>query len=197
MQFNITTNGTLLSRNVIDFLAENNVRLMVSLDGPRNINDKNRVFANGQGTFDSVMKCVSTIARDYPQYYKNLHFSMVMDPINDFDCINDINVGGEVIQTGNLMSAFVEKFGEQDCADSSRTEFTDKYNYHLFLAWLSYWGRFPVEEIASPRAPWKALQCLSNAVRLFLFLTAWVLFCCRCEDYFEAGMRCKAAQIFD
>lgn len=52
----LTTNGTLLSDDTIKFLSDNNVDIVLSLDGPKEIHDKNRVFKNNEGTFDVIME---------------------------------------------------------------------------------------------------------------------------------------------
>ena len=67
LTFNITTNGTMLNDEMIYFFQDHDVSLMISLDGPKEINDKNRVFANGKGTFDTVAKQISRIREIAPQ----------------------------------------------------------------------------------------------------------------------------------
>ena len=46
LSFNITCNGSLLTPEIIRCFSENSVNLMSSLDGPKEINDKNRVHFN-------------------------------------------------------------------------------------------------------------------------------------------------------
>lgn len=43
--FNITSNTTLITDEVLKFLYDNEFSLTVSLDGDRQAHDKNRVFA--------------------------------------------------------------------------------------------------------------------------------------------------------
>jgi len=50
----LLTNATLLTDEVIDIISENNVRVSVSLDGPKKFHDANRIFVNQEGTFDIV-----------------------------------------------------------------------------------------------------------------------------------------------
>jgi uncharacterized protein len=50
IDFSLTTNATLLTPAIIDFLAENHVGVTVSIDGPKEMNDKFRVFSNGRGS---------------------------------------------------------------------------------------------------------------------------------------------------
>ena len=54
VDFSLTTNGTLLKPDVIEFLAENRVGVTISIDGPREVQDKFRVFHNGTGSYDVV-----------------------------------------------------------------------------------------------------------------------------------------------
>ena len=54
IDFSLTTNGTLLTPQIIEYLATNHVGVTVSIDGPREMNDKFRIFANGRGTYDVI-----------------------------------------------------------------------------------------------------------------------------------------------
>jgi uncharacterized protein len=55
IDFSLTTNATLLSPAIIEFLAENAVGVTVSIDGPKTTNDQFRVFANGRGSYDIIV----------------------------------------------------------------------------------------------------------------------------------------------
>jgi uncharacterized protein len=52
IDFSLTTNATLLRPDVIEFLADNNVGVTISIDGPEDIQDKFRVFKSGVGSYD-------------------------------------------------------------------------------------------------------------------------------------------------
>lgn len=54
VHFSLTTNATLLKPDVIDFLAQNDIGVTISIDGPADIQDKFRVFQNGRGSYDLV-----------------------------------------------------------------------------------------------------------------------------------------------
>lgn len=56
--YSLTTNGTLLTKEKEDFLKEHGFTLTISIDGPKNEHDRKRVYPNGEGTFDDVMKNV-------------------------------------------------------------------------------------------------------------------------------------------
>ncbi|RLG79875.1 MAG: hypothetical protein DRO13_05100 [Thermoprotei archaeon] len=55
------TNGTLLDKEKAEYLKAHNVRLTLSIDGPRVVNDLNRVKKNGQGIFDDLMKAIKIL----------------------------------------------------------------------------------------------------------------------------------------
>jgi uncharacterized protein len=54
VDFSLTTNGTLLKPEIIEYLAENRVGVTISIDGPKEVQDKFRVFHNGSGSYDVV-----------------------------------------------------------------------------------------------------------------------------------------------
>lgn len=52
----VTTNGTLISPEIVDFSKENDVRLCFSLDGPPDLHDRNRRYRDQRATFEDVMR---------------------------------------------------------------------------------------------------------------------------------------------
>lgn len=49
--FSLTTNGTLLTDEIIDFLSDNAIGVTVSMDGPAEMQDKRRVYKSGKGSY--------------------------------------------------------------------------------------------------------------------------------------------------
>ena len=73
VNFNMTTNATLLNMDIADFLVQNDFNITISLDGPRNIHNKNRIFANSnKGTFDLIMENIALIREKYPFFDKKM-----------------------------------------------------------------------------------------------------------------------------
>jgi uncharacterized protein len=54
IDFSLTTNATLLSPTIIEYLAQNAIGVTVSMDGPKEMQDKFRVFSNGRGSYDII-----------------------------------------------------------------------------------------------------------------------------------------------
>ncbi len=57
INFSMVTNATLLNLDKIKFLAKHKVEVGISIDGPKELNDKNRVYrVSGKSVYDEVMK---------------------------------------------------------------------------------------------------------------------------------------------
>ena len=63
VHFSLTTNATLLRPEIIEFLAEHDIGVTVSIDGPPEIQDKFRVFQNGRGSYDIVAPKVKDLLK--------------------------------------------------------------------------------------------------------------------------------------
>ena len=55
VEFSLTTNATMLTEQIVDFLAEHKIGVTVSIDGDRELNDKMRVFSDGRGSYDVIV----------------------------------------------------------------------------------------------------------------------------------------------
>jgi len=63
-RFNITTNGTMLTRAVREFLARNDFSIIFSIDGPKEIQDEMRPFNDGTGSYDVVSTNLKELIED-------------------------------------------------------------------------------------------------------------------------------------
>jgi uncharacterized protein len=63
IEFSLTTNATLLQPDVIQWLAENDIGVTISIDGPKPVQDGLRVFHNGKGTYDVVLPKIKELLR--------------------------------------------------------------------------------------------------------------------------------------
>ena len=66
----INSNLFILTDKMMSFLLKNRPLLYVSLDGPREDNDRNRVTVDGQGTFDKVFANLQRIKENAPEYFR-------------------------------------------------------------------------------------------------------------------------------
>ncbi len=56
VDFTMTTNATLLTEKIVDWLNAHRFGISISMDGPKAIHDKNRITVGGQGTYDVVSR---------------------------------------------------------------------------------------------------------------------------------------------
>lgn len=56
VSLNVTSNGTLISQSIIDFLKEGGVDLCISIDGTAHVHDLNRCYSDGGGCFQDVVR---------------------------------------------------------------------------------------------------------------------------------------------
>ncbi|WP_162300608.1 Cys-rich peptide radical SAM maturase CcpM [Anaerosacchariphilus polymeriproducens] len=83
LRFAMTTNGTLLTDEVVDFLQKEKFETLISLDGAEKEHDCNRKYASGKGSFQDIMKNVKRIKERYPEYGTTLMFNTVVNPQAD------------------------------------------------------------------------------------------------------------------
>lgn len=71
IRFTMTTNCTLLNDETIEYLNENMVNIVLSLDGRKEINDKVRVRADGTGSYESIIPKINKMIakRDKDKLY--------------------------------------------------------------------------------------------------------------------------------
>jgi sulfatase maturation enzyme AslB (radical SAM superfamily) len=62
--FHLTTNGTLLTQEMIDFFRESDFIINISLDGNKEINDFSRVYRDGKGSFDNVYSNIQLLRKN-------------------------------------------------------------------------------------------------------------------------------------
>ena len=55
VNLHLTTNGTLITREILEYLRAHEIGLCISIDGPRHIHDQARRFRNGKSSFTRVV----------------------------------------------------------------------------------------------------------------------------------------------
>ena len=75
--YSMTTNAMLLDQNM-DFLVDNNFKLLISLDG-NSYNQSYRLTYSGKNSFEKVYSNVKLLQKKYPTYFKNnVEFNAVL-----------------------------------------------------------------------------------------------------------------------
>ncbi len=111
IDFSFTTNLTLMTREIAEYLVQiPNMNIVVSLDGPENIQNQNRVFANGRPTFDAAyggLRLLCDAVKKFDSQTQILFSSVFMPPFTAerFDEINDFFESLDFLPEGTTVSA--------------------------------------------------------------------------------------------
>ena len=142
--FSMTTNGSLLNDEVIEFLSNFNIHLTISLDGPRDVHDKNRRFAtNNCGTFDTVYKNIKNIELKYPDFKKNIQFSMVIDPSINLNCLNEFVADEEdFFKETAIMGSIISDHYRKEKVNVNE-DFISEWQYNKFKYFLNLFEEIP------------------------------------------------------
>ncbi|MCD5405829.1 MAG: thioether cross-link-forming SCIFF peptide maturase [Desulfotomaculum sp.] len=87
IKFTLTTNAVMLNEEVERFLFDNNISLVLSLDGRKAVHDKMRRTYRGEGCYDQVIKNISRVVKRKPPagYYIRGTYTR-----NNLDFVNDV-----------------------------------------------------------------------------------------------------------
>ena len=139
LSFNMTSNATLFTEESVLFLAAHDFNLTISLDGPANIQNKNRIFAgSNRGTYETVMEKLDMVKEICPAFIKKISFNAVIDLKQDVSCtseffmsydlVKEIGVSGNYVDVNNLKEL------EQDDVPP---EFYANSSYEVFKVYLN------------------------------------------------------------
>ncbi|MEO3856965.1 FxsB family cyclophane-forming radical SAM/SPASM peptide maturase [Acrocarpospora sp. B8E8] len=90
--FKVHTNGVLLNQVYLDVFGKHRVSVGVSLDGDRAANDRHRRYANGNSSFDKVIRGIRLL-RDRPELYSGLlcTIDVANDPITVYEALAELD----------------------------------------------------------------------------------------------------------
>lgn len=138
VRFNLTTNLTLLTKEILDFFIEKNVVIMISIDGPKEIQDQNRTFISGKGSFSTVIAKAEEIQRSNPSYFEQCMTNTVMSPDSDYgkviDFLDNDKLFGQLTSLYSLVNDVDIK--EQLQYDDTYNQTVRKEVFKIYLAML-------------------------------------------------------------
>ena len=115
--------------------------MLISLDGPSEIHNKNRVYSyEDKGTFEKVMENLEMIKEKFPNYLSTcVSFNAVLDPENDFGCVNDFFTDFETAKETNLISSQIATYYKKEDIEVPES-YVSKLRYEYFKLFLSKIG---------------------------------------------------------
>ena len=115
--FVMTINGTLLSEEIVSFLSEHNCEIVLSIDGPKEEHDRNRVFPGGKGSFDIIMENVKLLAGSNLKAYCQSVYDLKtdIDNVHKFFCREDVPLfSGASLASTKIPNTYHDAFSAGD-----------------------------------------------------------------------------------
>ncbi len=217
IHLNLTTNATLLTEGMIDYFHKHNVYLLISLDGSSEVHNRNRVYRDGyKGTFEKVMENLEMIKTKFPDYLStNIAFNAVLDPQNDFSCINNFFTDFELAKEAMIMASEITDLYRKDTVKISEN-YISEIEYEIFKIFLSklgyldekYISKLLLRQYDERKTRYRLLQmrqelpdkihhggpCVPGAQRLFIDVDGNFY---PCERVSEASPQIKVGSIND
>lgn len=112
----LTTNGTMLIPETADYLLENDVHVILSLDGGREQHDRNRVRKNNEGSFDIIMQNLKYYFKKKSYIFTNSVFDYKTNLLEVADFFQDnpqfINIGAAPVNKEG--TTYYDQFTKED-----------------------------------------------------------------------------------
>lgn len=67
--FTLTTNALLLDSEIMDWIIDNDISVILSLDGREEVNDRHRILADGQGSYNKIVPHIKDMVARQPLSY--------------------------------------------------------------------------------------------------------------------------------
>ena len=68
VSFMVNTNGTLMDDGLLEFFKKEDFAVTVSLDGPKDINDANRVYPDGKGSYEKTADAIERLKKHHVRF---------------------------------------------------------------------------------------------------------------------------------
>jgi uncharacterized protein len=138
--FNITTNATLITPEIADYLLQNGFSVLVSIDGPESIHNRYRKDAKGYGSYQKTMRGLKILAEKYNEIkrgqisinavyappYSEEKLNMIDDHFRGLEWLPEVNVLTQYPTNGSIPGEFITEKGIEEDKDLTQWAF-EKY----------------------------------------------------------------------
>lgn len=198
--FSVSTNGTLLTEERIDWLVNNGVELAISIDGTQPFHDAHRVDAKGNGSYTKVRNALAYLHNNTFNQYPKVILMMTLPSVSTLISIAQAWHKDEVLQhyapthISGLTPNFSQGVKKEDW-ETLKTQYIqllDTYEQHpewsvlqtFFDEIVSYWKNRPVFEV-SESTPLST--CMPVNTKLYIDANLQLAVCEKFNDRFRIG----------
>lgn len=200
VSFSITTNGTLLNDERIEWFISHHIELHLSVDGTKAFHDRHRVDASGNGSFAKVYQALKYIREYHNDCMAHVQIQMTIPSFEDIpeiaeswhndECLKDIQPS----KISALAPNFSKRVNRLDF-DSQIAFYSNLLSlYHSHKDWLvlkaflfqqiSYWKDRPIVETEG-KMPMSTCLPLTN--KLFIDTQGKIAICEKFSDEYRIG----------
>lgn len=199
--FEISTNGTLLSKEIIEWCVSNKVKLFISIDGTKGYHDKCRKDINGNSSYERVYQAIKYLYGHYLQYFiSHVEFMMTLSDLMDIKKIS------EEWQMDNILrikpplriSTIAPNYNKGVYKIDLKTKVSELYdlvdyfeahsNYSVlrvfFERWLAEWIERPIFKIDRPQ---EVPTCVPRNRKIYIDSSGDIGICEKIPDTFRIG----------
>lgn len=124
ISYTLTTNGTLLTCEMVEFFSKYDFHIMISIDGSKEEHNANRCFSDGTGSFDCIMKNLNIIHEFKTDFLKNIHINCVLNPKQNYDNVKNFFGTDSIVQGVSVIMNVVSAENRK-----SQVEFATEFWY--------------------------------------------------------------------
>lgn len=201
VRFEVSTNGTLLSPRVVDWLITNDVTLFLSLDGTERVQNRQRATASGLGSFKQVIEALQYIKSISFDYFQNkVNIMMTVVDVSEMPIIakewynHELLTNKLPIRISTVASNYAEGVQKVNMVKETNTylRILDAYEQHpeysllrvFFERFLAEWFDRPIYCIDSPI---DFPTCVPNNQKLYIDSNGEVGICEKVPDKYRIG----------
>jgi uncharacterized protein len=139
--FGIITNGTIINGRLIALVKKYISFITVSIDGPKAVNDANRVYPNGRGSYDKIENFIKTLKKEtnvhmsYEATYTDYHIKEKVSKEDlDIFFLNEFGINGVVVDEYSLNDSVRQDLDpiEENFDIFSRKDFFSTFDLRSF-----------------------------------------------------------------
>lgn len=200
VKFILSTNGTTLSEERIDWLVANNIVIALSIDGTQAYHDIYRIDAGGNGSYAKLYEALNYIKTTYPDYIENISLIMTIASLENIVEIAENWHTDPLLHdlSPTIMNSLAPNFNKGvDCADYEEVKtfyikLLDIYEKHqdwivlkkLLESCIVYWKERPIFE---PTTSVPMATCLPNNTKLYIDTKLQIGVCEKMSDNYRIG----------
>lgn len=83
ISYNITTNGSIMTDKIIDYILDHDIKISISIDGPPSIHNKNRIDMKGDGTLELILSNIEKLSSKVDFFQVNAVYGI--DTVENLD----------------------------------------------------------------------------------------------------------------